>query len=153
MIRRPPRSTRTDTLLPYTTLFRSFSSECSSYRIEWQQRLIYVQWRFVRQAHAPSQQEGMAHDLRLLLDAIAAKGLPRSDGVIVAAEGMADQREVISAAQWGLSDMRHFMDEQALHIKGGPAKILPETPAKRGEPDMHVRAHRNMRRLEPKHVP
>src|SRR3546814_17125631 len=26
MIRRPPRSTRTDTLLPYTTLFRSASS-------------------------------------------------------------------------------------------------------------------------------
>src|SRR3546814_4931606 len=25
MIRRPPRSTRTDTLLPYTTLFRSLS--------------------------------------------------------------------------------------------------------------------------------
>src|SRR3546814_4513368 len=28
MIRRPPRSTRTDTLLPYTTLFRSRSSTC-----------------------------------------------------------------------------------------------------------------------------
>src|SRR3546814_20964099 len=27
MIRRPPRSTRTDTLFPYTTLFRSRSSE------------------------------------------------------------------------------------------------------------------------------
>src|SRR3546814_5222722 len=27
MIRRPPRSTRTDTLFPYTTLFRSFTSE------------------------------------------------------------------------------------------------------------------------------
>src|SRR3546814_12694319 len=27
MIRRPPRSTRTDTLLPYTTLFRSGSAE------------------------------------------------------------------------------------------------------------------------------
>src|SRR3546814_8724418 len=26
MIRRPPRSTRTDTLFPYTTLFRSYSS-------------------------------------------------------------------------------------------------------------------------------
>src|SRR3546814_1580453 len=26
MIRRPPRSTRTDTLFPYTTLFRSFCS-------------------------------------------------------------------------------------------------------------------------------
>src|SRR3546814_4993137 len=27
MIRRPPRSTRTDTLFPYTTLFRSLQSE------------------------------------------------------------------------------------------------------------------------------
>src|SRR3546814_19229746 len=27
MIRRPPRSTRTDTLLPYTTLFRSLPAE------------------------------------------------------------------------------------------------------------------------------
>src|SRR3546814_5717016 len=27
MIRRPPRSTRTDTLFPYTTLFRSFHAE------------------------------------------------------------------------------------------------------------------------------
>src|SRR3546814_521994 len=26
MIRRPPRSTRTDTLFPYTTLFRSFAA-------------------------------------------------------------------------------------------------------------------------------
>src|SRR3546814_12547972 len=29
MIRRPPRSTRTDTLFPYTTLFRSAKSEKS----------------------------------------------------------------------------------------------------------------------------
>src|SRR3546814_19739863 len=29
MIRRPPRSTRTDTLFPYTTLFRSYSSPAS----------------------------------------------------------------------------------------------------------------------------
>src|SRR3546814_11187187 len=28
MIRRPPRSTRTDTLLPYTTLFRSRGASC-----------------------------------------------------------------------------------------------------------------------------
>src|SRR3546814_16054214 len=28
MIRRPPRPTRTDTLLPYTTLFRSDGDEC-----------------------------------------------------------------------------------------------------------------------------
>src|SRR3546814_7202431 len=30
MIRRPPRSTRTDTLFPYTTLFRSVPAECAS---------------------------------------------------------------------------------------------------------------------------
>src|SRR3546814_2312058 len=28
MIRRPPRSTRTDTLFPYTTLFRSACADC-----------------------------------------------------------------------------------------------------------------------------
>src|SRR3546814_1569713 len=33
MIRRPPRSTRTDTLFPYTTLFRSDPSDCRSHRI------------------------------------------------------------------------------------------------------------------------
>src|SRR3546814_9649986 len=30
MIRRPPRSTRTDTLFPYTTLFRSFHAHLDS---------------------------------------------------------------------------------------------------------------------------
>src|SRR3546814_11459237 len=30
MIRRPPRSTRTDTLFPYTTLFRSLRLECDA---------------------------------------------------------------------------------------------------------------------------
>src|SRR3546814_4186924 len=33
MIRRPPRSTRTDTLFPYTTLFRSLGIEHSLYTI------------------------------------------------------------------------------------------------------------------------
>src|SRR3546814_11995765 len=32
MIRRPPRSTRTDTLFPYTTLFRSVYISISSYQ-------------------------------------------------------------------------------------------------------------------------
>src|SRR3546814_9547632 len=32
MIRRPPRSTRTDTLFPYTTLFRSIIEACRIYR-------------------------------------------------------------------------------------------------------------------------
>src|SRR3546814_20714588 len=33
MIRRPPRSTRTDTLFPYTTLFRSLAAQpCAAYK-------------------------------------------------------------------------------------------------------------------------
>src|SRR3546814_20083028 len=34
MIRRPPRSTRTDTLFPYTTLFRSRNSKVSWTQVE-----------------------------------------------------------------------------------------------------------------------
>src|SRR3546814_2002288 len=33
MIRRPPRSTRTDTLLPYTTLFRSYDPETQQFAL------------------------------------------------------------------------------------------------------------------------
>src|SRR3546814_5553689 len=34
MIRRPPRSTRTDTLFPYTTLFRTIPNCIKDYRLE-----------------------------------------------------------------------------------------------------------------------
>src|SRR3546814_1615437 len=34
MIRRPPRSTRTDTLFPYTTLFRSYVLNCMGMRFK-----------------------------------------------------------------------------------------------------------------------
>src|SRR3546814_18331842 len=34
MIRRPPRSTRTDTLFPYTTLFRSSTDDASDVVVE-----------------------------------------------------------------------------------------------------------------------
>src|SRR3546814_16928684 len=39
MIRRPPRSTRTDTLFPYTTLFRSFKGNPMS--VEERQRCVW----------------------------------------------------------------------------------------------------------------
>src|SRR3546814_3447088 len=38
MIRRPPRSTRTDTLFPYTTLFRSIESDRLQQQIEAERR-------------------------------------------------------------------------------------------------------------------
>src|SRR3546814_7743026 len=44
MIRRPPRSTRTDTLFPYTTLFRSF------YRMPWPTIMSRLMpWRVLRE--------------------------------------------------------------------------------------------------------
>src|SRR3546814_4808004 len=35
MIRRPPRSTRTDTLFPYTTLFRSIGADIQTLKSNW----------------------------------------------------------------------------------------------------------------------
>src|SRR3546814_13264717 len=47
MIRRPPRSTRTDTLLPYTTLFRSPLSEEAIQRLHDRIRKFRARrWRF-----------------------------------------------------------------------------------------------------------
>src|SRR3546814_11700317 len=42
MIRRPPRSTRTDTLFPYTTLFRSLDKVESEIRVQLEFYRLYV---------------------------------------------------------------------------------------------------------------
>src|SRR3546814_11156204 len=41
MIRRPPRATRTDTLVPYTTLFRSFLSIVGKQRSIVRRRVLF----------------------------------------------------------------------------------------------------------------
>src|SRR3546814_9760695 len=43
MIRRPPRSTRTDTLFPYTTLFRSPCEDCGGYRLKPEAMAVKIQ--------------------------------------------------------------------------------------------------------------
>src|SRR3546814_3896068 len=43
MIRRPPRSTRTDTLLPYTTLFRSEVELPPGYTVAWSGQFEYLE--------------------------------------------------------------------------------------------------------------
>src|SRR3546814_4654975 len=47
MIRRPPRSTRTDTLFPYTTLFRSTQFSGSERTVEHADGDVYSAWRTV----------------------------------------------------------------------------------------------------------
>src|SRR3546814_11755470 len=46
LIRRPPRSTRTDTLLPYTTLFRSHWLPCTSANGEENRELHVIAGRY-----------------------------------------------------------------------------------------------------------
>src|SRR3546814_9252266 len=45
MIRRPPRSTRTDTLVPYTTLFRSQTAIYRTIGSEGSHRLSFQNWQ------------------------------------------------------------------------------------------------------------
>src|SRR3546814_588894 len=60
MIRRPPRSTRTDTLFPYTTLFRSLEEICSSYMTQ----LGVLARRIIEQESEPERQlQKLGHDL------------------------------------------------------------------------------------------
>src|SRR3546814_14446338 len=51
MIRRPPRSTRTDTLFPYTTLFRSkaWKCLCQAMRSEYEERAKADKLRYLRE--------------------------------------------------------------------------------------------------------
>src|SRR3546814_19262782 len=63
MIRRPPRSTRTDTLFPYTTLFRS-----SNLRRDQQQA-----------ASERQQTEGLLADLQRRLESIGGRGGGHAD--------------------------------------------------------------------------
>src|SRR3546814_2879723 len=70
MIRRPPRSTRTDTLFPYTTLFRSTyrrqSCGCSA---EWRSRLPFSCQPAIapRQARATQRSEEHTSELQSLM--------------------------------------------------------------------------------------
>src|SRR3546814_2340830 len=67
MIRRPPRSTRTDTLFPYTTLFRSFQTKNRGSQ---------------RNAAPVADRAAHAQALLAALDALPdlrAEGLPRSE--------------------------------------------------------------------------
>src|SRR3546814_2390300 len=52
MIRRPPRSTRTDTLFPYTTLFRSNNNNNGTYSLHILQRLGVLPQRLHNHLHA-----------------------------------------------------------------------------------------------------
>src|SRR3546814_16844330 len=64
MIRRPPRSTRTVTLFPYTTVFRSRGAESRVAAVH-QEALARLQGRALEHVH-PDREEGLRQAGRLL---------------------------------------------------------------------------------------
>src|SRR3546814_19666288 len=88
MIRRPPRSTRTDTLFPYTTLFRSELLELTLDRgldlgVERRGRLVEHQDRGVLQDHA-GDRDTLALPARQLHPALADEGVVAAPSAQVA---------------------------------------------------------------------
>src|SRR3546814_16594691 len=77
MIRRPPRSTRTDTLVPYTTLFRSGVAGA-------QVALLQALPEPVLPLSGGSVGEGIGRHpaLRLLLQGVVADGAGRAQGLV-----------------------------------------------------------------------
>src|SRR3546814_15846599 len=72
MIRRPPRSTRTDTLFPYTTLFRSRALGGQIGAVDRRRRVDRRRERAAEQYLAPARRElaaRLAHDRRGILAA------------------------------------------------------------------------------------
>src|SRR3546814_8502300 len=61
MIRRPPRSTRTDTLFPYTTLFRSSTLVDGIFRTATRSRLVHTSRRHIEDYVSRSWTQSLRH--------------------------------------------------------------------------------------------
>src|SRR3546814_10578760 len=78
MTRRPPRSTRTDTLFPYTTLFRSPSTARRRSILAWTS-LLAPALRFMRPVTAILVGRGGLVDMAIWSKSITAAGTRRSE--------------------------------------------------------------------------
>src|SRR3546814_1384755 len=79
MIRRPPRSTRTDTLFPYTTLFRSGGGEA----VETAYKLVKQYWKL----------QGRPTKHKIVSRAVAYHGTPQGALSITGIPGMKEPFE------------------------------------------------------------
>src|SRR3546814_5009013 len=94
MLRRPPRSTRTDTLFPYTTLFRSVIIEAARLAALAEERLPqqHITWEI---QILPRRQITIAHRCRTVV--AMAKLFAGARAVVVFVEALPDQ---IGAKPW-----------------------------------------------------
>src|SRR3546814_8312655 len=127
MIRRPPRSTRTDTLFPYTTLFRSPLPACGSEggstacRAEvppsWRNRLA-KRSPFANSSHGTSSTENGSWMPSALADEVLSGIGPPLDAVTVA-EGKEPSREgspaTVSAPSFAVGTLEEDRKGQRLN--------------------------------------
>src|SRR3546814_4134164 len=79
MLRRPPRSTRTDTLFPYTTLFRSIPAAANA------QAFVQVETGLDSISVGGESDEGVAYGISAGYD------LPLSGGMFVGVQGRSEE--------------------------------------------------------------
>src|SRR3546814_17938972 len=77
MNRRPPRSTRTDTLFPYTTLFRSPADNSASTRRAW--RLLTVRTSVLSESGPESSSRSTESNISIVLGRRYLQGVHSND--------------------------------------------------------------------------
>src|SRR3546814_9143783 len=125
MIRRPPRSTRTDTLFPYTTLFRSLRVVTGLPRAD---RWVEIRAGAVEELIALGKRQGeVVVDTGFALEPDAAAehaGRAGRNSMTLEALGVADALVVVGAADpvglarlaRGLVELREVTGDRAVHV-------------------------------------
>src|SRR3546814_19881540 len=98
MIRRPPRSTRTDTLFPYTTLFRSCTGTQSSCSGEIAMTLTRQEWEGVLKSNGVD----VGEVERTLQAACCQPGIP-SEEIALAEIALQHSADMFTAAKLSLA--------------------------------------------------
>src|SRR3546814_14885602 len=108
MIRRPPRSTRTDTLFPYTTLFRSLLVR------QWRQRVKCAK----QPRRAIDQDQGSLAVAAVLSHASRSSAIRRSLRALLPVQGSRQQRLAAHQIIEGLARTDHILADAIDHQFG-----------------------------------
>src|SRR3546814_14011256 len=127
MIRRPPRSTRTDTLFPYTTLFRSYGLSLGlvSQRPSELSETILSQYSTLFALRMGNQKD----------QDFVRRALPESaEGMLGSLPALRNQQAVVVGAGVGLPMRLRFDDLQAAQRpQSATASFAPPWPERRGK--------------------
>src|SRR5436190_2651580 len=111
------------------------------------ERQHLARWNFTR-CRTSIGEEPLSYDFGLLLESVAVERLARLDGEVVAAKGMAHQRQVEAALGLRLPHVRHFVDEKSLPGERLFREVLRPAAAVRMEIDVAHWRHGSAARLK-----